>query len=59
MAQKRGPVRSRDVQGLKYLDKLLPLLDELHEETHYPSGGAKPRRTVCSVIVRGRTNCRR
>jgi hypothetical protein len=31
VAQKREPVRSRDVQGLKYLDKLLPLLDELHD----------------------------
>lgn len=31
MAEKREPVRSRDVQGLKYLDMLLPLLDELHE----------------------------
>lgn len=31
MAKEREPVRSRDVQGLKYLDKLLPLLDELHE----------------------------
>lgn len=31
MVQKREPVRSRDVQGLKYLDKLLPLLDELHD----------------------------
>jgi hypothetical protein len=31
VAKRREPVRSRDVQGLKYLDKLLPLLDELHE----------------------------
>ena len=31
MAERREPVRSRDVQGLKYLDKLLPLLDDLHE----------------------------
>lgn len=31
MAKKREPVRSRDVQGLKYLDMLLPLIDELHE----------------------------
>lgn len=31
VAERREPVRSRDVQGLKYLDKLLPLLDELHE----------------------------
>jgi hypothetical protein len=27
----RKPIRSRDVQGLKYLDLLLPLLDDLHE----------------------------
>jgi hypothetical protein len=31
VAERREPVRSRDVQGLKYLDMLLPLLDELHD----------------------------
>ena len=31
MAKECAPIRSRDVQGLKYLDLLLPLLDELHE----------------------------
>ena len=31
MAKQREAIRSRDVQGLKYLDLLLPLLDELHE----------------------------
>jgi hypothetical protein len=31
VAEKRESIRSRDVQGLKYLDLLLPLLDELHE----------------------------
>jgi hypothetical protein len=25
------PLKPRDIQGLKYLDRLLPLLDELHE----------------------------
>jgi hypothetical protein len=28
VAERREPVRGRDVQGLKYLDLLLPLLDE-------------------------------
>ncbi len=52
MAERREPVRSRDVQGLKYLDKLLPLLDELHEvgcqrvkvgnrRLHYDQGAGK------------------
>jgi hypothetical protein len=31
VAKQREAIRSRDVQGLKYLDLLLPLLDELHE----------------------------
>lgn len=31
MAEKREAIRSRDVQGLKYLDLLLPLLEQLHE----------------------------
>jgi hypothetical protein len=31
VARKGEPLRSRDLQGLKYLDLLLPLLDELHE----------------------------
>ena len=31
MARKVEPLRSRDLQGLKYLELLLPLLDELHE----------------------------
>jgi hypothetical protein len=32
MAARPGqPLRSRDLQGLKYLERLLPLLDELHE----------------------------
>jgi Transposase DDE domain len=26
------PLKPRDIQGLKYLDRLLPLLDQLHEE---------------------------
>ena len=25
------PLKPRDIQGLKYLDRLLPLLDQLHE----------------------------
>jgi hypothetical protein len=29
--RERKPLRSRDLQGLKYLERLLPLLDELHE----------------------------
>src|SRR5882762_1984590 len=31
MGQARVSIRNRDVQGLKYLDVLLPLLEELHE----------------------------
>lgn len=31
MAEKRKPIRERDVQGLKYLDVLLPLLGKLHD----------------------------
>jgi hypothetical protein len=31
VAGKRKPIRSEDVEGLKYLDLLLPLLDELHD----------------------------
>jgi hypothetical protein len=31
LAEKRDPIRARDVQGLKYLDVLLPLLEQLHE----------------------------
>jgi Transposase DDE domain len=32
MAKRQGnPLKSRDVQGLKYLELILPLLDELHE----------------------------
>jgi hypothetical protein len=31
VARQHEVIRSRDVQGLKYLDKLLPLLDQLHE----------------------------
>ena len=26
------PLKPRDIQGLKYLDRLLPLLDQLHED---------------------------
>ena len=29
--RKQEPLKSRDVQGLKYLERLLPLLDELHD----------------------------
>ena len=25
------PLKPRDIQGLKYIDRLLPLLDQLHE----------------------------
>jgi hypothetical protein len=25
------PLKSRDIQGLKYVERLLPLLDQLHE----------------------------
>jgi len=25
------PLKSRDIQGLKYLERLLPLLDRLHD----------------------------
>lgn len=31
MARQQKPVRSCEIQGLKYLDRLLPLLAELHE----------------------------
>ena len=31
MAQRQEAIRSGDIQGLKYLEKLLPLLGELHE----------------------------
>lgn len=31
MARERKPIRSCEIQGLKYLDALLPLLQELHE----------------------------
>jgi hypothetical protein len=31
MADSRGEIRDRDIQGLKYLDLLLPLLARLHE----------------------------
>lgn len=31
MAQQRAELRERDIQGLKYLDLLLPMLDRLHE----------------------------
>ena len=31
MSESADPVRARDVQGLKYLKKLLPLLEELHD----------------------------
>ena len=29
--QKTKPLKPRDIQGLKYIERLLPLLDELHE----------------------------
>src|SRR6516162_3077701 len=29
--RKAKPLKSRDIQGLKYLERLLPLLDQLHE----------------------------
>src|SRR3954452_9630948 len=28
---KTKPLKPRDIQGLKYIERLLPLLDELHE----------------------------
>src|SRR5271157_6241542 len=28
---KAKPLKSRDIQGLKYVERLLPLLDQLHE----------------------------
>lgn len=31
VAEKRETIRSRDIQGLKYLDLLLPLLEDLHQ----------------------------
>src|ERR1041384_681331 len=31
MALQQDTIRSRDIQGLKYLNKLLPLLEELHD----------------------------
>jgi hypothetical protein len=31
VAKQRGEVRERDIQGLKYLDRLLPMLGRLHE----------------------------
>jgi hypothetical protein len=31
VAKQQDAIRSRDIQGLKYLDLLLPLLEELHE----------------------------
>lgn len=31
MARKRAELRERDIQGLKYFDLLLPMLDRLHE----------------------------
>jgi hypothetical protein len=31
MTDARGGIRDRDIQGLKYLDLLLPMLDRLHE----------------------------
>lgn len=31
MAQSERPLRERDIQGLRYLETLLPLLDRLHE----------------------------
>jgi len=31
MAEKQEVIRSSQIQGLRYLDLLLPLLDELHE----------------------------
>ena len=31
MAERRKPIRERDIQGLKYLDLLLPMLGRLHE----------------------------
>jgi len=31
VAQQRSELRERDIQGLKYLDLLLPMLDRLHE----------------------------
>lgn len=31
MAKERAELRERDIQGLKYLDLLLPMLDRLHE----------------------------
>ncbi len=31
MSKKREPVRSCEIQGLKYLDRLLPLIAELHD----------------------------
>jgi len=32
-----SPLRCRDIQGLKYLDKLLLLLDQLHEAPLTPA----------------------
>ena len=29
--QQAKPLKPRDIQGLKYLDRLMPLLDQLHE----------------------------
>jgi hypothetical protein len=29
--RKAKPLKSRDIQGLKYVERLLPLLDQLHE----------------------------
>jgi hypothetical protein len=31
MADETPGLRKRDIQGLKYLDKLLPLLERLHD----------------------------
>jgi len=38
------PLKPRDIQGLKYLDRLLPLLDELHEV------GCQPTRLAIACL---------
>jgi hypothetical protein len=41
------PLKSRDILGLKYVDRLLPLPDQLHEGL---AGATKPAIAACIMI---------
>ncbi len=54
MSEKRQEIRERDIQGLKYLDLLLPMLGRLHFRG-LPRGfnvDSRPRRPAIRFVPR-------